>query len=758
MEPLEPTRTQPEAYVLACLLHGETQRALTAMEECGPTAAYAGPLATAALKKLAAGALDEACILAETAFALDGASAGAARALGCVRVKSGAAEEGEALLRGAAEMQPHEGSTAALLAKLYLQWERPADAIPYVRAALATSASPAEALELFKKLRKAADRLLPRTHPAFGELQDLAVEARRCSPVETLSLCLIVRNEARNLRRVLESVRGVANELIVVDTGSTDDTVRLAKRLGANVDHFAWVDDFAAARNHSLHLATCDWVLVMDADDELTPESKELVRGWLSNPRPEVEVVGLYRRYPYPGKRRDGVTVQPRLFRNARGFHFESPIHERLVKADGSPARAETVLNAVMLHHGIAGADVAARRQERNLTILLPYLERTPEDARGQFYAGAILLEQEKWADCVPHFRAAIDAAPEDADFLPKAFGCLGYALLQVKMPLEAEDALREGLAAFPRYPDLNYCLGLVLDNTGRLEEAAQAHEAAVDGRFGPGLNWHDWSSREDRPHVSLADLKTALGDFEGALRHLELAEGFTGPKPLYDDLRSAVAAAVEERGRREDEEVARLQRWCEEAENGNFEAGIRLVRAVGPGAEAFVEAWPDSVEKQIAAGWLLLHQGKERAARDHFAAIRAEYAESVEARRGEAAARRALGDGGGAIRLLNKILALRPDDAEAAEDLGAICSGLNAWEQAVSAYEKSVATDNSRWTAWLGLGKALLQVGKTSGAIQSFQRAATLSGGDPAVRVALGQARAHLARRAQPQPKAAAA
>ena len=84
-----------------------------------------------------------------------------------------------------------------------------------------------------------------------------------------LSVCLIVRNEASNLPRCLDSIRGLADEIVVVDTGSTDDTVAIAQRHGARVSTLVWQDDFSAARNASIELATCDWILVFDADESI---------------------------------------------------------------------------------------------------------------------------------------------------------------------------------------------------------------------------------------------------------------------------------------------------------------------------------------------------------------------------------------------------------------------------------------------------------------------------------------------------------
>ncbi|MFM7477225.1 MAG: glycosyltransferase family 2 protein, partial [Microcystis aeruginosa] len=86
-----------------------------------------------------------------------------------------------------------------------------------------------------------------------------------------LSLCMIVKNEAENLRRCLDSVKGVVDEMIVMDTGSTDDTIAIAKSYGAIVPSYDWRGNFSDARNEALKYVTGDWILVLDADEELNP-------------------------------------------------------------------------------------------------------------------------------------------------------------------------------------------------------------------------------------------------------------------------------------------------------------------------------------------------------------------------------------------------------------------------------------------------------------------------------------------------------
>jgi glycosyltransferase involved in cell wall biosynthesis len=96
-----------------------------------------------------------------------------------------------------------------------------------------------------------------------------------------ISLCMIVRDEEANLPRVLGSVKGLVDEMVIVDTGSTDRTIDVARSWGARVDRIEWPDDFAAARNHSLSLAKGDWILVLDGDDEFEREDIPVTRGVL---------------------------------------------------------------------------------------------------------------------------------------------------------------------------------------------------------------------------------------------------------------------------------------------------------------------------------------------------------------------------------------------------------------------------------------------------------------------------------------------
>ena len=93
-----------------------------------------------------------------------------------------------------------------------------------------------------------------------------------------ISTCLIVKNESENIGRCLDSIKNISDEIIVVDTGSTDDTVEIAKSFGARVYFYGWDNNFSNARNHALDKATGDWIIFLDADEYFGPNTQKQLR------------------------------------------------------------------------------------------------------------------------------------------------------------------------------------------------------------------------------------------------------------------------------------------------------------------------------------------------------------------------------------------------------------------------------------------------------------------------------------------------
>lgn len=150
--------------------------------------------------------------------------------------------------------------------------------------------------------------------------------------MERISVCMIVKNEEKLLPRCLDSLRDIPDEIIIVDTGSTDATKDVAKKYTDKIYDFDWIDDFAAARNFSLSKAECDFIYVADADEVLDEENYARLKQLKDALLPEVEVVEVAyaNMHDFATTENFEIEYRPKLFRRCRNFQFADPIHEAL--------------------------------------------------------------------------------------------------------------------------------------------------------------------------------------------------------------------------------------------------------------------------------------------------------------------------------------------------------------------------------------------------------------------------------------------
>lgn len=201
-----------------------------------------------------------------------------------------------------------------------------------------------------------------------------------------LSLCAITRDEEASLPRLLASVEGLVDEIVIADTGSVDSTVTIAEQAGGRVVPFAWCDDFSAAYNHALDHARGEWILLLDADEELTPGSHESIRKLLSN---DEAFAYTMLRQDYYGEqvRADGYTemLQTRLFRRRDSVRFVGRIHQqlepRLTECAQSEGRRTLASDLRFRHYGYLG-----NYRERKLDRTIRLLELELQDRPDSFY------------------------------------------------------------------------------------------------------------------------------------------------------------------------------------------------------------------------------------------------------------------------------------------------------------------------------------------------------------------------------------
>ncbi len=193
-----------------------------------------------------------------------------------------------------------------------------------------------------------------------------------------LSLCMIVKDEEINLPECLEHIKSVVDEIIVVDTGSKDNTPDIAKRFGAKVYYFKWCDDFSAARNESLRHATGDYIIYLDADDRIDEENvKKLAR--LKENFPEKKDLAYSLKIALPSQDGKSSAYQIRIFPNLPDIRFENPIHEQIIPSLKRNGIKGVRTDITIEHKGYEDPLILRKKAERNLHILKRMLQEDPD-------------------------------------------------------------------------------------------------------------------------------------------------------------------------------------------------------------------------------------------------------------------------------------------------------------------------------------------------------------------------------------------
>ncbi len=215
-----------------------------------------------------------------------------------------------------------------------------------------------------------------------------------------LSLSMIVKNEERFLPECLESVKGLVDEIVIVDTGSTDSTKQIAASFGARVFDFAWCDDFSAARNESLKNTTGDWVLYLDADERVDKTYHGKIRRMISGGKADAFLLNLKSKIGTKEDSQYHLVSYPRLFKKMKGVAFVGEVHEQITTSLNA-VRARIVQSDVIIEHlGYAqDDDVILEKARRNYRLLLSQIERRENYGYALYQLGQteiVLSEVEK--------------------------------------------------------------------------------------------------------------------------------------------------------------------------------------------------------------------------------------------------------------------------------------------------------------------------------------------------------------------------
>jgi len=293
-------------------------------------------------------------------------------------------------------------------------------------------------------------------------------EALKASPLirwkePTISVSMIVKNEEKLLGQCLESIKDIADEIVVVDTGSTDRTVEIAKKNGAKVFHYPWRDDFSKARNYSIAKSTGKWIFYIDADEVLVREDIPKVMKAKWQKKYDAVLFNIFSQLPgLLGGVSQGKHIYPRLFKNRKDIYFEGIVHN-VLRMPKRYAMSEIRL----MHYGYdLDKDRMKRKFERSMPLLLKQVEKKPNDPYIRFNTAQMLLSRSHYAAAEIHILKIFELlSPDDKRqqhiFLMGLYQMAVIKLRQDKID-EAERYCNEALEIKPDYIDPIHMLSLI--------------------------------------------------------------------------------------------------------------------------------------------------------------------------------------------------------------------------------------------------------------------------------------------------------
>ncbi|MDQ3742476.1 MAG: glycosyltransferase, partial [Actinomycetota bacterium] len=498
-------------------------------------------------------------------------------------------------------------------------------------------------------------------------LNDLAPRAKKIAAKahaaqgQTLSLCMIVKDEEAMLGRTLEAARPHVDEIVVVDTGSTDRTVEIAESYGARVLHHEWTGDFSAARNVSLDAATGDWIVYLDADEVLVDGDGPRLRALTGQTWREAFYLVMTN---YVGDVEDNHLQHfnaLRMFRNRPEYRFDGRLHEQW--ADKLPLflpeRVAVASDVRVEHFGYLGAVRDSKgKSERNLALLQRQAAEGDDSPFMHFNLGSEYHALDEPQRAVAEFELAWeglrgpDGRVTSLAYVPSLASRYLRVLASLREHARVKELAAEVLDVFPGFTDIVLELAISTHASGDAAEAERLLRQCLEMGDAPSSYSAVIGAGTYLARIALADLlrhENRLEEAEAEVRHcLEHHASFAGIVEPYAALRLA-------RGAEPAEVVDEVHAAIPEmAPGGRFMLAVTLYEAgAAELAErelrVLVEAQPHNGPARLALGEALLSQARFDEVAEALAPIAPDTIWAAAAARAAAFAALAAGDAEGA-------------------------------------------------------------------------------------------------------------
>lgn len=434
---------------------------------------------------------------------------------------------------------------------------------------------------------------------------------------------MIVKDEEELLPRCLESVRGAVDEIIVVDTGSSDRSVAIARKYGAMVVEFGWCDDFAAARNAGLERATGDWILFLDADEALEPAAREQIRSWTAVSGCDGLFLNIHN---YTGSGQQGATVNPvlRLFRNAPEHRFTGRIHEQIAAAicERNPEAAFHVTDMVIHHYGYQTVIVERKdKVNRNVRLLQQAVTEEPDQPFHHYNLGVEYLRLGQAEQALESFGTAREMIdPAVTSYAHLLFKYEVRCLEHLQRWSEAMERVNAALQLFPEYTDLMHHRAVCADALGDSDLAEISLREAVRQGPPPAIFHTEEGIGTYQTWYTLGRLLEGKADLEGAVdAYVEAVRAKASLlPPLYRIFRimrvsgqePQIPALIESRfALRSEEALTKVLGILEQS--GCYDAALELLEEMMP-----VSSGEPRERRSVAESFLHVQRGDWRKAR----------------------------------------------------------------------------------------------------------------------------------------------
>lgn len=318
---------------------------------------------------------------------------------------------------------------------------------------------------------------------------------------------MIVKDEEDMLEDCLLSVKDLADEIIIADTGSSDGTVSIARGMGAKVYSYPWDGSFSRARNFSMEKAGHEWILLLDADERMVGEDKAKLLDFIQT----TDLDGAhFKVYNFVGKnnsRQYTLHNALRLIRNNGIYHFRGDIHEQITNVDGRPLPGRFAITEIAIHHlGYLDSVVAKKeKRRRNLPLLMEELAKKPDDPFTLFNLGNEYMAVKDYHKALEFFNRARLYYKHYEAYAPHLLFRSAMCYYSLNQYSEAVKTLGQGLEIFPGCTDMEFLKGLIYMDWRRDTLAIESFEKALAmGEPHPTLRFSEGCATI-RPMLSMA-------------------------------------------------------------------------------------------------------------------------------------------------------------------------------------------------------------------------------------------------------------